>query len=154
MNEIVKVWQFQDEEGIAEVGYSFNYDELENLETKLISWSFKDKVYGQKDSATEDDAKDLIKYLTYLYMSHRTCFDDNLHEREHLLSSLGISYDYLWDKGIQIIPTLKESRLAFRLCDGQKIWQYHTQFFLEQLNKVVVWLPDGYEQVLKEFPAI
>jgi hypothetical protein len=150
MYEIERVWQFKDEEGEAQVTYSFNYDnESEDYTIALKSWSFDDVVYGQKDSTTEkEDKSELIKYLVYLYMVHRTSFDENEKEREYLFKALDISYESLWEMGVQIVPKLELSKVAFRLPDGQKIWQYYNEFFLENLNNVVMWLPDGYDQVV------
>ena len=149
MYEIERVWQFKDEDGDAQVTYSFNYEnESEDYAIALRSWSFSDKVYGQKDSTTEKENKtELIKYFVYLYMVHRTSFDENEKEREYLFKALDISYDSLWEMGIQIVPTLNLSKVAFNLPTGKKVWQYFNEFFLESDNEIT-WLRDGYDQVV------
>jgi hypothetical protein len=90
----------------------------------------------------------LIDYLLSLYMTQRTTFHENLTEREYFLESVELNSDLLWDKGIQLVPVLESSKLAFKLADGRKIWQLHSQFFLENINDVVEWLPDGYEHLV------
>jgi hypothetical protein len=87
-------------------------------------------------------------------MTHRTTFHENINERDSFLQSVGLNDDLLWDKGIQLVPILESAKLAFKLADGRKIWQLYTLFFLEHLNHVVEWLPDGYEHLVLKSSSI
>lgn len=151
MYAIEKVWKYENKDRKVEIIYGYDCEAEEKLIT-LKSWQIKDAFVGEKNSTTETDEYELIQYLVYLYWDSNIFFGENKTQVEELFNALNVSYELLWELGIPLVPILTESILVFKLPDGQKIWQHRNWFFLEQLNNQVMWLPDGYSELLNEIP--
>jgi len=150
---LIKGWNFSDDFGELNIKYSMDFildfeDEDFCEEYQLMSWSFSDRIYKNKQSSTEAKPLDimiLIHYLVYLYMDGRCEFKGYHHEE--MFEALGISFESLEIESIQRVPYLSDSALVCEVASGT-VYHHHNNYYLLDSDHNVAWLPNSFDHLL------